>query len=142
MELLPSELKHIIVELCSSSSNSLAALARTHSTYQREAEWALYNTLSIYAYYADNSLKCLETLATNSDKAILVRNLTIEYARDNNDVNRRVTTYLSKSLINMHTLSDFRIRFRPGDEAKVKKSLGKILWSACNILIFSKLVSN
>ena len=42
--LLPSELKCLIVELL---SNSLAALARTHTAFQREAEKpeALYKTL-------------------------------------------------------------------------------------------------
>ena len=38
MQSLPSELKHLVVELCSESPNSLAALARTHTSYQREAE--------------------------------------------------------------------------------------------------------
>ena len=44
------ELKRIIVELSSGSPNSLAALARTHTSYQREAEKALYDTLSIFAF--------------------------------------------------------------------------------------------
>jgi hypothetical protein len=136
MQLLPSELKRLIVELCSGSPNSLAALARSHSTYQREAERMLYDTLSIYAS-SDDSFKCVETLARNSEKAVLVRFLTVEYARDNNDNNQRITNYLSKSLINMHSLSDFRIRSRPGDEAKMKR-LGKILWSVFKILISSQ----
>ena len=68
--LLPSELKHRIAEL--SSHDSLASLARTHTAYQREAELALYRTLS------DPSTNCLETLATNSEKAGFVRFLTLE----------------------------------------------------------------
>jgi len=125
MILLPSELKCLIVELSSGSPNSLAALARTHTSYQREAERALYDNIFIFTL-RDDSLKCMETLATNPEKAALVRFLTVEYARDNTVKNRRVTTYLSKSLINMHSLSDFRIRSRPGDEAQMK-GLGKIL---------------
>jgi hypothetical protein len=125
MQLLPSELKLLIVELC--SCRSLAALARTHSTYQREAERVLYDTLLINAY-ADNYVKCMEILARNQEKAALVRSLTIEYADHNIDNNRKVTTYLLKSLINMHTLSDFRIRVLPDGE-EMTKSLEKNLWS-------------
>ena len=139
MQLLPAELKRHIVELSSDSPSSLAALARTHSDYQREAEKALYHTLSIFAY-SDDSLKCMETLATNSEKAALVHFLAVEYAREDTIKNQRVTSYLSKSLINMHTLSDFRVRSRPGEAAaKMIKGLGKILWSVCKILVFSKL---
>ena len=125
MQSLPSELKHLIAALC--SPGSLAALARTHTAYQREAEEALYNTISISAF-SDDSLKCMETLATFPEKAGLVRFLNIEYTR-NNTKNRRMTTYLSKSLVNMHTLCDFRLRSTSGSEvAQMIKSLGKILW--------------
>ena len=138
MQLLPSELKHLIAEL--SSPCSLAALARTHSAYQREAEKALYDTISIFAA-RDDSLKCMETLAANSEKAALVHFLTINYTRDNMNKNRRVTNYLSKCLINMHSLSDFRLRSWSNDhEAEMMmKCVGKILWSVCKILVFSKL---
>jgi hypothetical protein len=126
----------------------LAALARTHTSYHKEAERALYKNLSIYNT-SDDSLKCMETLATNSEKAALVRFLTVEYAplylRDNIQVdnivkNLKVTTYLSKSLINMHCLSDFRVKLNH-DEAEVEmiNGLGKILWSVLKILIFSEL---
>ena len=140
MQLLPAELKHHIVRLSSGSLNSLAALARTHTTYQREAEKALYDTLFICTD-SDDSMKCMETLATNPGKAALVRFLTVEYTRDNiRNNNRKITTYLSKSLINMHSLSDFRVRSRPGDkEEKMIKGLSKILWSVRKISIFSKL---
>ena len=50
-----AELKRHIVELSSDSPNSLAALARTHTANQREAEKALYDTLFICA--SDDSLK-------------------------------------------------------------------------------------
>ena len=137
MQSLPPELKHLIVKLSSESPNSLAALARTHTSYQREAEKALYDTISIYAS-SDDALKCMKTLTTNSEKTALVRSLTIEYARDNINKNQRVTTYLSKCLINMHSLSDFRVRSRPGEvEAKMIKALGKILRSVGRISIFS-----
>ena len=42
MQLLPSELKCLIVKLL--SPNSLAALAQTHTAFQREAEKSLYET--------------------------------------------------------------------------------------------------
>ena len=134
MQSLPSEIKHLIAEL--SSPSSLAALAQTHTTYQRAAEEALYDTIFISAL-SDNSLKCMEILATMPEKAGLVRYLTIEYARNNNVKNRSLTTYLSKSLVNMHSLSDFRIRSGPGKVvAQMIKGLGKILWSVCKIVIF------
>ena len=141
MQLLPLELQLFIVELSSDSPSSLAALARTHPTYQREAERALYETLTIYAS-SDDSLKCMGTLATNPEKATLVRFLVIEYARGDVHNNQRVTTYISKSLINMHSLSDFRIRCRPGDESNMKRFGKTRLWSVCEIMIFSKLISN
>jgi len=82
----------------------------------------LYHTISISAS-SDDSLKCMETLATNSEKAALVGFLTIEYFYDI-DKNQRVMTYLLKSLINMHSLSDFRIRSRVEMHTK---GLGNIL---------------
>ena len=135
MQSLPPELKYLIGKLLSSELElkSLAALARTHTAYRREAEKALYDTLYIYAD-RDRFLKCMETLAKNLEKAALVRFLTIEYANDNTKKNRRVTTYLSKSLINMHALSDFRVKSCVGGvETQLIKGLGKILWSVCNI---------
>ena len=137
MQSLPSELKHFIIELSSGSHNSLAALARTHTSFQREAEKALYDTIYIFSGDRD-SLKCMETLATNPKKAALVHSLIIESSRYDKIENQTVTTYLSKSLINMHSLSDFRVRSRPGGEVEMK-GLGKILWLVCKILIFSKL---
>jgi len=99
------ELKHRIVEL--SSHDSLAALARTHTAYQREAEQALYHTLSC------PSFKCLKTLATNSEKAGFVRSLTMEYIRNENDDHvRPAIDCLLDALVNMHSLSDFRLRIR------------------------------
>jgi hypothetical protein len=53
MLVLPSELRSLIAELLVSSPNSLAALAKTHSAYQREAEKALYDTISIQVYAND-----------------------------------------------------------------------------------------
>jgi hypothetical protein len=135
MQLLPLELVHLIVELSSGSPSSLAALARTHSSYQRKAEKALYDTLCICAS-SEDSLKCMETLASNPEKAALVRFLTIEYINNSESESEsrervgRVTTYLSKSLINMHSLSDFRLRSRLFNLGNAwMKGLSKILWS-------------
>ena len=136
MQLLPPELKCLITELSSHNTGSLAALARTHTAYKREAERALYDTLLINVD-ADNSLKCMGTLARNQEKAALVRFLIIEYPRNYNKLkHQRLTTYLSKSLINMQSLSDYRIISWPLDEPEMA-SMGKILWSVCKILIFS-----
>jgi hypothetical protein len=150
MLLLPSEIKSIIAEQLVSSPNSLAALARTHSAYQREAEKALYNTLHVYVPFTiEGSLKSMETLATNSEKAALVRFLDFEY-RYHIVYHKHLTmasNYLFKSLINMHSLSDFRVRpvpivpdvnYREVDdsrevEAHMIKGLGNILWSVCKI---------
>ena len=95
-----------------SSLSSLAALARTHTAFQREAERALYHTLFIFPC-EDDALMCLETLAANSEKAALVRALAVECTRDNPDKNWKAMTCLVKVLTNMHSLSDFRLRMRP-----------------------------
>ena len=140
MQLLPSELKSLIAELLLSSPKSLAALARTHTAYQREAEKALYKSLSIFVTIQSiNPLKCMETLATNPEKAALVRFLSFEYSHYGISKNQTLSTYLSKSLINMHSLSDFRMRsflIEAGDseiEAQMIRDLGRILWSVCKI---------
>jgi hypothetical protein len=128
MQLLPSELKYIIAKLLSSAPKSLAALARTHTAFQTEAEMALYETIYIYAEF-DDSLECVGTLATNSEKAALVRSLTIEYISKNSKKTQRVTADLLKSLVNMHSLSDFRIKsVRNGVESESITRLGEILW--------------
>ena len=132
MQSLPSELKHLIVELSSGSPASLAALARTHTSFQREAEKALYDTISIFIGGGD-SLKCMEILATNPKKAALVHFLIIEFSHATFQ-SRKVMFYLSKSLINMHSLSDFRVRSCPGDEVEMK-GLNEIVWSVFKILI-------
>ena len=134
MQLLPSELKCIIAKLLaqavseSKSLGNLASLARTHTAFQREAEMMLYDTLYIYCNSSE-SLKCVATLATNPEKAALVRSLTVEYKCYNTKKNRKVTTYLSKSLVNMHILSDLRIKSPIGGvESQAIKGLGKIIW--------------
>ena len=134
MKLLPPELMHFIVKLSSGSPRILAVLARTHSAFQREADRALYDSVTIYTS-RNNSLKCLETLATNPEKALFVHFLAIEYALwdENEKTNSKVTTYLTKSLINMHSLSVLRIRVRSNDGNKIKR-LGKILWLVSKIL--------
>ena len=136
--LLPSELKHRIAEL--SSRGSLASLARTHTAFQREAEQALYRTLS------DPSVKCLETLARSSEKSGFVHFLTIEFLsssyrkkkkKKDDDPGQVLINYLLSALVNMHHLSIFRLRLPPtrsmGYEIQpwVKRaveSLDKILW--------------
>lgn len=62
-------------DLWQDPSRSMAALVRARTAFQREAEIVLYDTLTIYAS-RDNSLSCMKTLATNLEKASLVRFLT------------------------------------------------------------------
>jgi len=103
--LLPSELKHRIAEL--SSHDTLASLARTHSSFQREAEQVLYHILS------DPSMNCLETLATNSEKAGFVHFLTMGRVNLENVSDgpwRAIDYLLLNVLVNMHSLFDFRMR--------------------------------
>ena len=120
--LLPSELKHRIAEL--SSKDTLTSLARTHPAFQSEAEQALYRTLS------NPSLICFETLATNPEKAGFVHFLTMECFRQKQKNWRTTMEYLLDALVNMHCLSDFRLRFLRGFEGKPWiESLDKILWS-------------
>ena len=132
MQLLPSELKCIIVELCSDSPYSLAALARTHSAYQRDAEMALYDTIFIDPTIT-SSLKCMETLAKNPEKAAFVRSLIVEFGYDTpTELEWRVENYLLKSLVNMDSLSDLRVRWHISYlDGKMTDGLGKILWSVC-----------
>ena len=129
---LPSELKYRIAEL--SSHGTLAALARTHTTFQREAERALYRIVSY------PSLECLETLATNSEKAGFVHFLTMECftqetrkkkkERKKKDYWRAPIEYLLNALSNMHCLSDFRLRLPWGYEIHPwVEILNEILWS-------------
>ena len=146
MQLLPSELKHhIVTEL--SSLNSLAALARTHTAFQREAERALYHTVSIFLG-EDDALRCLETLLANSEKAALVRSLMMmECTRNNPDQNRRAMTLLVKVLINMHSLSEFRLIMPDISETRFEnrnesiKNLNRILWLVYEVLTFLKLMA-
>ena len=141
MPLLPSELNYLIVELCSESPSSLAALARTHTSFQREAEKALYDTLSIGPLSDDSlDLKCMETLSKNPEKAALVRSLTIEYESDYYHT-YRTWKFLSKYLINMHSLSDLHVMLDPIQiHGQLIEDLVKILWSVCKMFIFSKLI--
>ena len=133
MQLLPPELKHLIVELSSESDDSLAALARTHSAFQSVAEKALYDTISIYTS-CPASLECMQTLA----RAAFVRSLTIEYESENIENWILPISYLSRGLINMHTHSHFRVKsYCNKDETQaITSSLSKIVWLVCELFIF------
>jgi hypothetical protein len=129
--LLPPELKHRIVEL--SSHVTLASLARTHTAYQVVAEQALYHSLH------DPSLECLETLATNPEKAGFVRFLSMDsenvYLKDSDDRLQREISYLLNALVNMHSLSDLRLRKpRYVKILSWMDSFDKILWSVYDLV--------
>ena len=136
--LLPSELKHRIAEL--SSQDTLSSLARTHTAFQREAEQALYRTL------INPSLKCLETLAMNSEKAGFVHFLSMEHSYRRKRIGvlswRAPMNYLFDALVNMNCLSDFRLRL-PWDFYVPSwiESLNEILWSVY-LEVFNLLKSN
>ena len=125
--LLPSELKHHIAEL--SSHDSLASLARSHPTYQIEAEQALYCTLS------RPSLNCLETLATNSEKAGYVRFLAAKYVLVNLDYGPAISCLLNALVNHMHSLTDFRLRLPRCTSIKTRERLNEILWSVCVLFV-------
>ena len=131
---LPPELKHGIVKL--SPPNTLASLARTHPALQVVAEQALY--LSLH----NPVLKCLETLATNSEKAGFVRFLTMDiYYYENNpdglNWEPAMISYLLNALVNMHSLSDLRMRLSP--IKSWSESLDNILWSVYELGSFDLL---
>ena len=107
------------------SSGSLTALARTHTSFQRDAEQALYHTLYI-RILPHVLLTPLETLATNSEKATFVRSLTVERSASAKGENRRATTYLATALVNMHSLIDLRIYLHP--TSGWINNLTNILW--------------
>ena len=111
-------------------------MARTHTALQREAEQALYRTLS------DLSLNCLETLATNSEKAGFVRFLAMEYFPHEKDHHRRATSYLLNALVNMQSLSDLRLRMPRYEVQSWMKSLNKVLWSVYELGSFDLLKTN
>ena len=105
-------------------------MARTHTAFKREAEQALYRIVS------NPSLICLETLATNSEKAGFVHFLTMEcfYSvkkkKKEKDHRGSPIDYLLNALSNMHCLSDFRLRLPWGYEVHPwVEMLDKILWS-------------
>ena len=134
---LPPELKHGIVKL--SPPNTLASLARTHPALQVVAEQALY--LSLH----NPVLKCLETLATNSEKAGFVRFLTMDiYYYENNpdglNWEQAMISYLLNALVNMHSLSDLRMRLSP--IKSWSESLDNILWSVYEVGSFDLLKTN
>ena len=69
----------------------------------------------------------MKTLAKNPEKAAFVRSLVVEYACDTL-CSRRATNYLLRGLINMDSLSDFRVRWHYPEE-QMMVGLDKILWS-------------
>jgi hypothetical protein len=94
------------------------------------AEQALYRSIH------NPSSKCIETLATNPEKAGFVRFLlvTMEFEDDQH----RAISYLLNALVNMHSLSDLRLAVpKPWTE-----SLNKILWSVYEPNSFDPLKTN
>ena len=100
-------------------------MARTHTAFQREAERALYRTLS------DPSLKCLKTLATNSEKAGFVHILTMGRVNLENDSDnpwRSIDYLLLNALVNMHSLFDFRLRMPRFEDLTRIENQEDIFW--------------
>ena len=69
-------------------------------------------------------------MATNSEKAGFVRSLALEDYRTLGDHQQAISYLLNALVVNMHSLSDFRLRipWRYGDQPWFR-SLEKILWS-------------
>ena len=81
----------------------------------------------------------METLATNAVKANLVHFLAVDCVRRGN--NQEAMAYLLKALINMHTLSDLRLRTRFFAIDSWTQDLADILWSVHEVLIVLKLTN-
>ena len=113
------ELKHHI-DTGLSSPDSLAALARTHTSFQRDGEQALYHTLYIQIL-PDVSWAPLEKMAANSEKATFVCSLMVERSVSAKDENWSATTYLAKALVNMRSLTDLRICLHPTSLKRMDK---------------------
>ncbi|PPR06076.1 hypothetical protein CVT26_005282 [Gymnopilus dilepis] len=121
---LPAELKCRIADF--SPPSTLAALARTHPTYQKEAEEALYRTLSINTHH-DKDLKCLETLAKSEGKAQLVRRLIVECGRRRVLENEAAMSHIINALPVMRAVLDLRVRMRPEEAWKWTYPLNQLL---------------
>ncbi|RDB30089.1 hypothetical protein Hypma_014007 [Hypsizygus marmoreus] len=116
MELIPSELKVHIGTFCTRAT--LASLAQVHTSYQKESERTLYKRISIQT--SSEEVTCLETLSSNSEKAGLVRSLTIEFPRRWSTESCNTALVLSRALDHTHALSHLRIKLplnKPEDDS-------------------------
>ena len=85
----------------------------------------------------------LETLAANSEKAGFVRFLKVECVPDDgNDDHSRAMDYLLNALVNMHSLSDFRLFNERRLWENTLNYLNKILWLVYELGIFDLLKTN
>jgi hypothetical protein len=125
LQILPPELIYNIGTFCTPSS--LASLAQVHTSYQREAERALYRTLSIRI--CPNDVKCLDTLFAHPQRASIVRSLTAEFPRWESEENSVATESLFGALGHMHALSDLRIRLRVTNHVSLKEQINDALRS-------------
>jgi hypothetical protein len=87
---------------------SLASLAQVHTSYQEEAECALYHKLYIYTDYKE--VTCLYMLSTNPRRASMVNSLTVEFPSKWDHKSRTAAASLFKALYHMQALSDLRVR--------------------------------
>ncbi|KDR81047.1 hypothetical protein GALMADRAFT_241672 [Galerina marginata CBS 339.88] len=130
---IPQEIKHNILSFCPKSS--CASLARVHTSYQGEAERAIYRSIghSIHDHTKVVNTKilgCLETLSTNREKASMVRSLALWFDRISSwtDENRRAAILLLlNALTNMHSLSDLRMRISLHDRDPVHEQFNSVL---------------
>ncbi|RDB30094.1 hypothetical protein Hypma_014001 [Hypsizygus marmoreus] len=116
MQSIPSELKVHIGTFCTRAT--LASLAQVHTSYQKESERTLYRRISIQT--SSEEVTCLETLSSNSEKAGLVRSLTIEFPRRWSTESCNTALVLSRALDHTHALSHLRIKLplnKPEDDS-------------------------
>ena len=122
--------------------SDLASLARVHSSFQEDAERAIYQALFIRIDCDSNESTCLATLSTNLQKASMVKSLHIELVQ-RSDENQIPTTWPFNldALYNMRELSDLRIQLSCKDNHllglinDVLRSVRLKLASACNMIL-------
>lgn len=97
--------------------DTLASLARTHSSLHNHSERSLYQQVFIYALC--DIVRFLETISTHLGKASRVESLVIESPQTvwNADTSELVTL-LCRALGGMERISDLRLRLSEGEEPR------------------------
>lgn len=99
-----------------------------HTSYQEEAERALYQKLYIFTNHRE--VACLDMLFAHPRRASMVTSLTVEFPTKWDDNSRMAAVSLSKALYHMQALSDLRIRLPFNNpEDSLREQLNHVLLS-------------